>query len=130
MIKYFQFLLLFITVTVSAQEVGTISGTLTDKDYNNEPLPFANVILKGTTKGTTTDFDGNYTIDNVPVGTYVVEFSFIGYETVEKTDIIVETNKTTTLNVALGASAAALDEVFIEATVRRESEAALLTEQN
>jgi hypothetical protein len=46
--------ILFSTLLSHAQR-GTVSGTLTDKDMNNEPLPFANVQIKGTTIGTTTD---------------------------------------------------------------------------
>ncbi len=45
---------------VIAQDKGTLKGLLTDKETNNEPLPFANVQIKGTSIGTTTDFDGNY----------------------------------------------------------------------
>ncbi len=44
-----------------------------------EPLPFANVVIKGTTEGTNTDMDGNYEI-NVPIGA-ILEFSYSGYET-------------------------------------------------
>ena len=46
-------------------QTGTIEGVLSDKEVNNEPLPFANVVIKGTTKGATTDFDGKYIIENI-----------------------------------------------------------------
>lgn len=128
MSKLFTAGMLLVTALTFAQ-TGTIEGALTDKDANGEPLPFANVILKGTTKGTTTDFDGNYTIDNVPVGTCTVEFSFVGYETVEIQNVTVETDKFTRIDAALGASAAALDEVFITVQTSRERETALLLEQ-
>ncbi|MDH7446004.1 TonB-dependent receptor [Aquimarina sp. 2201CG14-23] len=119
---------LFVVGIVSAQETGSIAGTLLDKEANNQPLPFANVLIKGTTKGTTTDFDGLYTIENLEPGTYTVEFSFVGYETLDKEAVVVA-NQTTTINTALGASAAALDEVIIKTTVKKESEAAILLEQ-
>ncbi|MAZ73552.1 MAG: TonB-dependent receptor [Flavobacteriaceae bacterium] len=128
MSKLFTAAMLLFTALTFAQ-TGTIEGTLTDKDANGEPLPFANVILKGTTKGTTTDFDGNYSIENVPVGSYVIEFSFVGYETVEIPNVTVETDKFTRIDAALGASAAALDEVFITVQTSRERETALLLEQ-
>ncbi|GAA0872487.1 TonB-dependent receptor [Gangjinia marincola] len=112
-----------------AQETGTIVGSLTDKENNNEPLPFANVIVKGTNKGTTSDFDGNFEITNVPVGTYTLEVSFVGYETVEIPNVTVEANKFTTINTGLGASAAALEEVLIKVETSREKESALLLEQ-
>ncbi|MAM30572.1 MAG: TonB-dependent receptor [Flavobacteriaceae bacterium] len=120
-------MLLFTTLTFA--QTGTIEGTLTDKDANGEPLPFANVIIKGTTKGTTTDFDGKYIIENVPVGDYIIEFSFVGYETLEIPNVSVETDKFTRIDAALGASAAALDEVFITVQTSRERETALLLEQ-
>ena len=50
---------------------------------NNESLPFANVFVKGTTIGTTTDFDGNYTL-SLEEGAHVIVFSFIGYSPAEK----------------------------------------------
>ena len=46
---------LFISLIVNAQDKGNVTGLLTDKEYNNAPLPFANVQLKGTTIGTTTN---------------------------------------------------------------------------
>lgn len=58
----------------------TISGTVTDE--NNAPMPGVNVIEKGTTKGTTTDASGNYSLQ-VDDETTVLVFSFIGYESQE-----------------------------------------------
>lgn len=108
---------------------GSIEGKITDKETNNEPLPFANVLIKGTTKGTTTDFDGLYAIDGVEPGTYEVEFSFVGFETVTVPNVVVEPNKVTVINSALGATAAALDEVVVTVQTNREREEALLLEQ-
>ena len=110
-------------------QTGTIEGVLSDKEVNNEPLPFANVVIKGTTKGATTDFDGKYIIENIPVGTYDVEFSFVGYEPVTVPGVKVEANKFTNVSTALGASAAALDEVIIQVQTSRERESALLLDQ-
>ncbi|MEN8965496.1 MAG: carboxypeptidase-like regulatory domain-containing protein, partial [Polaribacter sp.] len=76
--------LVALSQVLTAQNKGTLKGLLTDKETNNEPLPFANVVIKGTTIGATTDFDGNYSI-KVPAGTHVVQFSFLGYKTIEKT---------------------------------------------
>ena len=128
MSKLFTAAMLLFTALTFAQ-TGTIEGTLTDKEANGEPLPFANVIIKGTTKGTTTDFDGKYIMENVEVGTYTIEFSFVGYETLEIPNVTVEADKFTRIDAALGASAAALDEVFITVQTSRERETALLLEQ-
>ncbi|MBQ4819723.1 TonB-dependent receptor [Aquimarina sp. MMG016] len=110
------------------QETGSVTGTLLDKEAGDQPLPFANVLVKGTTKGTTTDFDGLYTINNLEPGTYTLEFSFVGYETLDK-EVIIKSGETITVNASIGASAAALDEVIIKTTTKKESEAAILLEQ-
>ena len=73
---------LFISTLSFAQSKGTISGVITDKDANNETLPFATVLVKGTKINTTTDIDGKYTISIAP-GSYTIQYSFVGYETKE-----------------------------------------------
>jgi TonB-dependent receptor len=96
---------------------------------NNGPLPFANVQIKGTSKGTTTDIDGLYEISTVEPGTYTIVISFIGYETLEVPNIKVEAGKVTELNTGIGAGSVSLDEVVVTTTVRRDSQVALLLEQ-
>jgi len=123
---------LFLIGIVQAQEpatTGSIAGKLSDKEMSGEPLPFANVIIKGTSTGTTSDFDGLYTLQNLAPGTYTVSFSFIGYETLDVPNVIVVAGKVTEVNTELGASAASLDEVVIKTVSRRDSEVALLLEQ-
>ena len=125
--KFTVLFILFITAFSYAQ-TGSIVGKLTDKEYNNEPLAFANVLLKGTTIGTTSDFDGLYELNNLESGTYTIVVSFVGYET-QEIMVTVVTDKVTEVNVPMGASAASLDEVVITTTTKRESETALLIEQ-
>lgn len=127
--KYTFALLLLFTAAITAAQSGTITGLLSDKESAGQPLPFANVLVKGTDKGAQTDFDGNFTITNVPEGVYILEFSFVGYETVEVPNVVVQADQSTVVNSSLGASAAALDEVIIKTTVRKETEAALLLDQ-
>lgn len=122
-------LLSVMSLAAVGQTTGSIVGLLTDKEFNNEPLAFANVIIKGQNTGTTSDFDGLYALEDLPVGTYTIIYSFVGYETVEIDNVVVEEDKVTTVNVPMGASAAALEEVVITTTVRKESEVALLLEQ-
>lgn len=127
--KKISLLLVLITSAISfAQSTGSVTGLLTDKDYNNEPLPFANILVKGTTRGTTSDFDGLYEISGLDAGSHTLIFSFVGYETLE-IPVVVEAGKATRINVVMSASGASLDEVIITATTTRESETALLLEQ-
>ncbi len=128
--KFLVLIAFLLTTIVNAQETtGSIAGKLTDREMNGEPLPFANVTIKGTSKGTTSDYDGLYVLDKIEPGTYTVVFSFIGYETLEIPNVQVVADKITEINTDLGASAASLDEVVITTVSRRDSEVALLLEQ-
>ena len=111
-----------------AQSTGTIAGKLTDTDFNNEPLAFANVIIKGTTTGTTSDIDGLYIIENLDPGQYTIVVSFVGYTTKE-IPVEVVAGKVTEVDVPMSADSASLDEVVITTTTRKESEVALLMDQ-
>ncbi|EAQ37965.1 TonB dependent/ligand-gated channel [Dokdonia sp. MED134] len=105
-------LLLAFVVQVSFAQT-TVSGTVTE---DNGPLPGANVIIKGTSTGTQTDFDGNYSIQASPSD--VLVFSFVGFATQEVT-----VGNQSTINVALAADNA-LDEVVVTAQgVKREKKA-------
>jgi outer membrane receptor protein involved in Fe transport len=122
---------LFITLLICAlgfsQNKGTITGVLLDKDSNNQSLPFANVLIKGTKIGANTDIEGKYTITIAP-GNYTVQFSFVGYETVEL-PVTVVSNETVTLNSSLGSGSYKLKDVVVKSSGGREKETALLLEQ-
>ncbi len=123
-------LLILFSAQLSAQEAGSILGKLTDKEANGEPLAFANVLVKGTTIGTTSDFDGLYELSGLEPGVYTVIFSYLGYETVEIPDVEVEAGKVTTVDIPMSASeGVTLDEVVVTVSARRDSEAALLLDQ-
>ncbi|MBC7747897.1 MAG: TonB-dependent receptor [Methylotenera sp.] len=126
-----KFKLLFFTLLLTAvsfsQNKGTITGTLTDKDANNQSLPFANVLLKGTSIGTNTDIDGKYTLKVLP-GSYTLQLSFVGYESVE-IPVTVIANETITVSKALGSAGYKLEDVVVRSTVNRQKETALLLDQ-
>ncbi|MDD7915186.1 TonB-dependent receptor [Polaribacter ponticola] len=125
--------ILFIVLLISshiltAQSSATLKGLLTDKEVDNESLPFANVLVKGTNIGTTTDFDGKYEI-KVPAGNHIVVFSFLGYKTIEKPFSIKE-GETLTINQIMSAEeGVSLDEIVVKSKANRESATALLVEQ-
>ncbi|PCI31156.1 MAG: TonB-dependent receptor [Flavobacteriaceae bacterium] len=122
-------ILMFTFMVSFAQESGTIKGTVYDKEFNNEPLPFANVYIDGTTIGTTTEMDGTYAF-NIAPGTYTVVFSFLGYETAKKEGLVIKQGETIVLNQTLSASiGVSLNEVLIQGAVKKESVSALLAEQ-
>lgn len=57
---------------ISVAQSNSITGKLIDIEYNNEPLAFANVFIKGTEKGVTSDIDGLYALENIAPGTYTI----------------------------------------------------------
>ncbi|MCK5685920.1 TonB-dependent receptor, partial [bacterium] len=85
------------------QQQKTITGTITDE--NGQALPGVTIIIKGTTQGTVTNTDGNYSISNIPENATLV-FSFVGMRTQE-----IEVGSQTTLNVTMEIDAIGIDEV-------------------
>ena len=125
---YIALLLLVTTITFS-QTKGSISGTVFDKEFENAPLPFANVFIKGTSIGTTTEFEGTYILQVEP-GTYTLVFSFIGYETIEVPNVEIKEGQQVLINKTMNASqGVSLNEIQITGSTKKESETALLTEQ-
>ena len=99
-------MLLTAATTVFAQNV-TVQGTVSDAT-NGETLPGVSVVLRGTTRGTITDLDGNYTI-SVPADA-VLSFSSVGFKGVN-----IDVNGRTVINVHLDPDAEFLDEVVVTA---------------
>ena len=128
--KKLLFILIALTSFGAFSQTGNLQGNIQDKEYAGNPLPFTDVYVKGTTKGSSTDFDGNYTIQGVPAGTHTIVVSFVGYETKEIPNVIIKSGETTFLNTELGADANALKEVIITAAPKvKETESALIEEQ-
>ena len=100
----YAFLTFIGTLAVNAQE-REVTGTVTTEE--GVTLPGANVLIKGTTTGTITDIDGNYTLP-VPDADAILVFSFMGYQTQE-----VPLAGRTVINTILLESAATMDEVVM-----------------
>ncbi|MFK5890526.1 MAG: TonB-dependent receptor [Flavobacteriaceae bacterium] len=101
--KFYSFLFaILLTMPILAQS-GKVSGTVVDTE--GQPIPGVSVIVKGTSNGTSTDFDGKYSVNAASDATLV--FSYVGYETAN-----VKVNGRSTVNVTLQ-SGVALDEVVV-----------------
>ena len=81
-----------LVASAAAQGTGTLAGTVVDE--LGDPLPGANVQLGGTQLGAATDFDGTYRILGVPVGSYDVTASFVGYQAVTATGVVIRSGHT------------------------------------
>ena len=101
--------LLFLLAVLSANAQNSISGKITDKNTN--PLSKVEVYAQEIHKGTTTNEDGTYLLNNVPKGKIKITFTYLGYKSVTKT---IEINsKNDTLNVQLEESSFEMDEIII-----------------
>jgi len=108
------FVVLFAVDALYAQ-AGRLTGTVTDA-RDGEPIIGAQVIIQGSTQGTTTDFDGNYRILNVRPGTYTLEFRYIGYASQIIEDVLVRTDLNTEINMQMSESVIEGEEVVVRAT--------------
>ncbi|MDV7186647.1 TonB-dependent receptor [Lutibacter sp. TH_r2] len=122
--KFLTFIIIAASFSMNAQN-GRVAGSVIDGEYN-EPLAFATIVVKGTTIGTTTDFDGKYTLALQP-GTYTLLYSFIGYDTQEITEVVIKENAVNTLDITLNTNT--LDTVVITTSVKKNTEAAVLNYQ-
>ncbi len=117
------FLFFFLIGELQSQIITqTLRGKVIDSE-NLSPLPFTNVSLPGTDPllGTTTDIDGNFRIEKIPVGRHEVKASFIGYETTVMREIILNSAKETVIEIKLKESITSLGEIVIKATDKKES---------
>ena len=107
-------LLLAFVVQISFAQEKTVSGTVSEA---TGVLPGVSILIKGTAKGTETDFDGKYSI-SAKAGD-VLSFSYVGYKTVEK-----KVSASNTINVTMEEDASVLDEIVVTALgIKREAKA-------
>src|SRR5690606_22345661 len=90
---------------INIELLASISGTVTDAS-NNQPMPGVNILVKGTTTGTSTDASGQYVINAEEAD--ILVFSFIGYKSVE-----VPVGSRTVIDVALNADVQVFEEVVV-----------------
>jgi TonB-dependent receptor len=105
------FLMIIFSLTASAQNTGTLRGKIIDA-HSNDELPGANIIIEGTSIGTTTDIRGEYRLSNVPVGKRIVVFSYLGYESI-RIEIDLTPGQTQELDVELKVQAVLGEEVVV-----------------
>jgi len=92
-------------VEFAQQQQKTITGKVTDT--NGEPIIGATILIKGTSHGTVTDMDGNYTLQNVPEDA-ILQFSYVGMETQE-----IPVRGKTVINVTMKEATELLEEVVV-----------------
>ena len=109
-------ILSFCGLTNSQNITQTVKGKVIDKTTQETIIGATIVLLESAPlKGTTTDADGEFSLDNVPVGRQNIKISMIGYESHVATELLISSGKQVVLDVSLQEEAAELDEVVVTA---------------
>ncbi|MCH8929203.1 MAG: carboxypeptidase-like regulatory domain-containing protein, partial [Candidatus Marinimicrobia bacterium] len=115
-VNIMKLIIAYISITLAicnvsfAGTTGKIVGRVLD-ETTGQPLPGANLILKGTGMGAAADFGGNFIILNIPPGTYTLTARMIGYQAVDYENVRVTIDLTTTINFDMGVQAIESGEV-------------------
>src|SRR4051812_29602482 len=96
--KFLSVLLICVSFSVFAQK-GSVKGFIYDK-ANGEPIPFATVKVEATELGAVTDEQGFFSIPNMPLGNYKLNFSYVGY-TAQVSDVEIKKGLTVNLKIFL-----------------------------
>ncbi len=115
------FLIQYINISAYAARNGTIKGTIKDAQ-SGEVLPYANVILIGTSLGDAADSKGNFNINNVPPGNYKIRVSYLGYKNIDL-DIVVTDGDVIEKDFELSAEGVIGSEVVVTAQAQGQYEA-------
>lgn len=111
---------------VSAQSTGSVTGQVIDKP-TQQALPAASIELAGTQKGAVADSAGRFRISTIPVGTYSLVISKVGYKTVTLYNIVVNSGNENTYTIELEPETTSLGEVVVRANKRTARAATLET---
>lgn len=117
----FIFIYLSCNQLIAQQPVQTLKGKIVDRD-SKQPLPGATVAIVNTQPliGGSTDADGKYRIEKIPVGRHTIRISFMGYEPYEVKEFMIGSGKEAELNIELKESVSQLNAVEIKATTNKE----------
>ncbi|MFT4758962.1 MAG: hypothetical protein ACI9XO_002049, partial [Paraglaciecola sp.] len=114
----YTFFLIFVIITTGFSQniTATLRGTIQDAT-NEQPLVGATIAILNTdsTLGTTTDSNGDFTFKSVKIGRYQVKISYLGYEILTLTEVLLESGKERVLTIKLKESSADLQEIVVKA---------------
>ena len=115
--------LLFIYISSFSQrpDNGAVQG-LVINSKNNEPVPFANIVIYQTNIGSATNFDGEYIFTGLKPGFVKLQVSAVGFETYISPDIMITNAKTVNIDIPLKETTIAIDEVIVKPSPFRKTE--------
>jgi hypothetical protein len=114
-------ILVFLPVSLKGQNTGRIEGKVTDA-VSNEPLPFVNIVVKGTMIGTTSDLDGKFTFTGLAPGFISLQASFVGYEMGLSPEVQVTNANSSYIEIKLNPKDTQIKEVVVRASPFRKTQ--------
>ena len=114
-------LILFILPFSLFAQNASLKGKVVDV-LSNEPLPFVNVVVSGTTTGTITDLDGNFLLNGLEPGFIRIEASFVGYKKAISSEIEISVANTNSIEIFMEESKEQIEEVTVKASPFRKTE--------
>lgn len=121
--------LLLLSIGYIFGQNGQIKGKVTDA-ANNDPIPFANVLVEGTQIGATSDLDGNFTITGLQPGYINLRVSYVGYETKISSDVLINNNNIPFIELKMQPSQNELEEVVVKVDYLKKTKEAPLSMQS
>ncbi|RIH66403.1 TonB-dependent receptor [Mariniphaga sediminis] len=117
------YIIFFITILsfVASAQQASLKGRVLDA-VNNEPLPFVNVLISGTSIGTSTDMDGHFILTGLKPGFVRVEASFVGYKRAVSSEVEISVVRTNTIEILLEKQNEQIEEITVTASPFRKTE--------
>lgn len=103
----------YCTFGQNARIIGTVRG-------ESEPIPYANILIEKLSKGTTSNEEGKFILENIPIGDHILKTSFLGYKT-DVRNIKIKDSQTVELNIILQDDASTLEEMVVSGTLKEVS---------
>lgn len=113
------FFILFPSIVIAQNAM--LKGRVVDA-VSNDPLPFVNVIVSGTSTGTVTDLDGNFILTGLAPGFVRIEASFVGYKRAVSDEVEVSAARTASIEIRLEEQKEEINEVTVTASPFRKTE--------
>lgn len=113
-------LLAYSTKAVSQNYTGTIEGRIFNSK-NNEPVPFANVVIFQTNIGSASNFDGEFKFTGIKPGFVRMQVSAVGFETYVSSELMVSNSRTVNIEIPLVETSIALEEVVVKPSAFRKT---------
>lgn len=121
----YSFIILLTSIIQAQTQI--IRGTIIDSDFQ-DPIPFANILVKETGTGTTSDFDGNFEII-LEEGIYTLQVSYLGYKTIEISNVEIRGIEPAIINITMEVMTEGLDEVIVSVSAKQNTESSVLSFQ-